>query len=57
MQNKLDSEFQDVNKNETPDNKNTTIEYLQKQLLAEQLYQQKKAQFACMRGEFKKKAD
>ncbi len=55
MQNKLDSEFQDVNKNETPDNKNTTIEYLQKQLLAEQLYQQKKAQFACMRGEFKKK--
>jgi hypothetical protein len=33
------------------------IQHLQQQFLSEQIYQQKKAQFACMRGAFKKKAD
>lgn len=43
------------NEQEVKTESSISFQSLQEKFLQEQIYQQKKAQFACMRGEFKKK--
>lgn len=55
MPNKVDQQLNSESVKPLSNTQPLPIQQLQQQFLSEQIYQQNKAQFACMRGEFKKK--